>query len=158
MTTDWGDVPTWISAITTLGALAAAGWVVAIELRRDNRATKARESAEQADLVAAWLTSDDDSDTYWVNLQNGSPLPVYDVRVLLMPEQAVREGNPKRIGEWIPTIPVVPPGTLRLVWEPEVDQPWKTKWEAAVSFRDAASREWLRDGDGRLLRRDEPRN
>jgi hypothetical protein len=74
---DWGDVPTWVGAITTLGALIAAGVLIRVELRRDHREQGRLERNEQADKVAAWF--DDESGK--ILIRNGSSLPIYNVRV-----------------------------------------------------------------------------
>jgi hypothetical protein len=79
MRVDWGDVPTWVGALTTIGALIAAGWLVKVELGRDRRTTEASARAQQADLVASW-NDQVDSDS-WAVVRNGSQLPIYDVYV-----------------------------------------------------------------------------
>lgn len=136
---DWGDVPTWVSAITTLGALIAAAYLVRVEVRRDRRQVEHLERAEQADHVAAWF--DDDSGRFLV--RNGSSLPIYNVRIWVYSEADS--------DELIEVDGAVPPGDLRLPVPDGVMGPYL---EASIRLRftDAASRSWQRWVDGRLSR------
>lgn len=77
----WGDVPGWIEALATVGALIAAivavraFWrVLGIEQARERDRLVERERGQQADQVAAWL-----SVKPALTVLNGSSLPVYDV-------------------------------------------------------------------------------
>lgn len=149
---DWGDVPTWVSATTTFLALAAAGFIVLIELRRDKRAVTARERAEQADQVAVWKAQTRPSGPKLL-VHNGSNLPIYQVQVRLRhPVDGVRsllqEGQ-------------LPPGDHGYDYPDEVlayDElgnltlDSSDEWEHEIQFVDTASRAWKRWGDGVLTR------
>jgi hypothetical protein len=128
---DWGDVPTWVSAITTLGALIAAGIVVHIEMRRDKQSRALREQEEQAGAVAAWpgevgnLKSEDH-----LVIRNGSQLPVYRVVVSVAHRH----------------------GTFHISFPEELDDDDPGSVDVVLSFTDAAGRGWRRRADGRLRR------
>lgn len=162
---DWGDFPTWVSAITTLGALIAAGIVVRVELKRDHQAQllaaeqrSAQARATQADLVAAW--HEDDPQVGWTAIvQNNSNLPIYDVTVKFIDRvQALRGAVRER---------VVPPGRLLLDWpkewpeeiqeyaythieDRELEDGDPRGFAVSVHFRDTAGRLWSRDQFGVL--------
>lgn len=152
---DWGDVPTWLSAVTTLGALFAAGWVVVIELGRERRAERLLEEqrdaaarSEQANLVAAW--SDWDRERPCILIRNGSALPIYNVRVEL-----THHSQPTRPYE---VQVILPPGDHRAVYPADIvgydalgdvtDS--SMTWSIRLNFYDAAGRSWMRDELGRL--------
>ncbi len=115
---DWGDVPTWVGAITTALALIAAGYaakvswnVLKVEQVRDAAAAEAaarerdRERRAQADLIATWLqpSAHEDSDNAEIRVRNASSLPVYQVVVEVMAGGAVTAAVP-----WM----VLPPGEV----------------------------------------------
>lgn len=153
MTIDWGDVPTWVGAITTLGALIAAGMVLRVEMRRDRDAAEDRARSEQAMFCAAWpgLTA---RGGHVVFFRNGSQLPVYDVRITIRNE----EGRVLEVGD---TERIQPPGERTYGWPNEVFdvdelgdriRDNREQWFPECSFTDAAGRVWFRDWKGTLLR------
>lgn len=157
MSLDMGDVPTWINAVTTLGALVAAGVVVKVELGREARARAESESA-QADLVAAWMARRPQA---WVVVRNSSTLPIYGVTILLKnafrpldPEQPHQELRFSRFFE------VLPPGEepasdlVNASGQPmrDPDPELKAFLVVEVWFTDAAGRRWVRRSTGNLER------
>lgn len=101
--TDWGDLPTWVSAVTTTGALFAAAGVVGLELKRERRG-EASALADQATKVAAWCKHVDyrhprvyefsagggpEVVGWGITIHNGGDLPVYDVVVGMSGARAV---------------------------------------------------------------------
>lgn len=154
--TDWGDVPTWISAVTTAGALAAAAWVVVIELRRERRSEEASRS-EQAAKVAAWCEhvdyrhprvyefsggGDPEVVGWGLTIHNGSDLPVYEAVV----------GVAAETSRSLVLVGALPPG-YRRVPMPEDVTILDAKYGSAsltVSFRDAAGTRWIRGASGCL--------
>lgn len=104
----WGDVPTWVAAVTSLLALLAAAFaglvayaVLDVELGRDRVAAAERaerreaEQRAQAGKVAAWYATWDGeapfgplapppslqaNQVYGAVIRNGSELPVYEIR------------------------------------------------------------------------------
>lgn len=138
-TIDWGDVPTWVSAITTAGALIAAGFVVRIELRRDKRQTDAAERAEQADQVAVWHQA---YPRVGVVIHNGSVLPIYSVAVSFDCNDTL-----VRVALDQP----VPPGDY-LIHYPAAMAVHAGEAALEITFEDTAGRSWLRAADGRLVR------
>lgn len=134
----WGDVPTWVLAVTTLLALVAAAFagVVAyellrMELGRDRRAEQERSEQREADRraqasrVAAWFGRWENLDL-WANaptgpaldmtargaaIRNASDLPVYEVRVSFCVPTPPGAGLNWRSGRGLsPPVPIVPPG------------------------------------------------
>ena len=163
---DWGDVPTWINALTTTGALVAAALVVRIELKREERGEEAALSA-QAEQVAAWhrywtpsearrygdtLGSIDRWSGWGIELMNDSGLPIYDVQIRVMVFNAA-DGLWHEVGEWS-VAGTLPPGRTR-------HQPPETtallvdmdQRRVEVRFRDSAGTSWRRDYDGHLQRK-----
>lgn len=152
---DWGDIPTWISALTTLGALVAAGWVVRIELRREEQAViaraderAARERSEQADNVAAW--PDWNRDRPAILIRNGSQLPIYNVRL----EFTSGARSPRRIQP----MPMLAPGDHHAAYPGDIVSDDGTGnfsdtshlWNVRLRFVDSAGRDWVRDEYGIL--------
>lgn len=161
-TVDWGDIPTWLSAVTTLGALVAAAVVVRIEMRRDRRGVERAERAEQADKVAAWydhsyapnargrvgdgpLGGDGGGERGGAGrilLRNGSDLPVYNVFLNIYSEAP---------GILTPPLKACPPGDTHLEVPPGVVGPYE-RMTFRLLFTDAAGRSWMRWTDGKLGR------
>lgn len=136
MKIDLGDLPGWVQAVTTTGALAFA-WVASksaldlyrIESARDeHRARAERES--QASRVCVWMERDQQApinemevalvtgkyekirERQWRPLaivKNGSELPVYDVVVYFYRRDMTRNGDMKERRDFF-TYPVIPPG------------------------------------------------
>lgn len=160
---DWGDVPNWVSAITTLGALVAAGWIVKIELRRDGRLDEARQRGHQADLIAVWHevsmrpTSPGHTSTKrpGIRITNGSALPVS--RMLIeVSYQGWRVASE--------TLQTVPPGEIVIDYpKPSIPDELRPTdgsgmryedFELSIEFADTANIRWRRDSDGYLQRAD----
>ncbi|MGL5823427.1 MAG: hypothetical protein ACRCYU_00970 [Nocardioides sp.] len=160
-TLDWGDVPSWIAAIATLGALVAAGWAVKkasdtfkLELKRDSERQAHDEQAEQADLIAAWSAWLKPDDTrmragWGALIVNGSPLPVYEATIELYgPVGDLRVSQPKNL---------LPPGDTPLIWNTTIFKDdehvsFGQYLQVALKFRDSAGRLWHRDRHGQLSR------
>ena len=175
---NWGDAPTWITAVATVLALVAAffavraSWhVLSIDRQnqRDAQAAEARrdeaaERAEQADAVAAWTewaAARNDSGRIhykgwgaWV--VNQSLLPVYDVVVQFhLPDGRFLAKS---------VLAVLPPqGSEFVRWpteikqdEPPVSEIDKREMRVEIHFRDTGGRRWERDRYGilRLIGRD----
>lgn len=164
MSLDMGDVPTWIGAVTTLGALVAAGAVVKVELGREARA-KAEADSAQADLVAAWIARRAEA---WVVVRNNSTLPIYDVTILIydvtiLIKKAFRPLDPEQpdpTPSFSQFYQVLPPGEeLARGLANDEGKPMqnpapelKASLVVEVRFTDAAGREWVRRSTGQLER------
>ena len=85
-TVQWGDVPTWLAAVGTVGAFIFTG----VLLRRERQ----DRISSQAKLVAAWMAEErpntfdviegglePDEDYLCVKVNNASAEPVYDITV-----------------------------------------------------------------------------
>ena len=163
MTVNWGDLPTWVGAVTTLGALIAARRLIKVELERDERAAEDRRRAEedrarseQAALVATWPGPSPGSSGRGIVVRNGSNLPIYGVEVTLHSHS----GRPDIL---VVVEDVIPPGDR---WYPfpesvfEVNElgdrvgDTRDDWAPAIEFEDAAGRLWGRNEDGVLERLD----
>ena len=156
----WGDVPTWIGAVATVGALAGAAVAAGIAYRlyriestRDQEAANERRRA-QATRISGWYgltTYREDlprskSRQFWkATVRNASDLPVYDVRIEFR-KTVTRDGAPPEGA--VPghkDIPVLPPGTEQL------DGPDDGRdYSVALRYRDAAGVVWYRDAQGLL--------
>lgn len=133
---EWGDAPSWITALVAFAALAAAWWAggTAAELLRVERSREDRterqdlerqasgERAEQANWVAAW----NDRGNFVV--LNGSKLPIWDVSLMALhparPEADVVEED----------LALLPPGGRPVVLSCQaktcgvLQYPSKTSW------------------------------
>ena len=172
-TLNWGDVPTWITALATILALIAAVWavraswsVLRLEQQREDRAEKAEEErreqvhrAAQADAVAGWIHRLDavyhdvagtlETPPIWgAKIVNVSLLPVYDVKV------GFHRPNGRRLADV--DYGLLPPGEtfvaspVNLAIEDPVGPGNEKSVRVEVEFRDTAGRVWLRDRYGLL--------
>ncbi|GAA3381941.1 hypothetical protein [Cryptosporangium minutisporangium] len=158
---DYGDLPTWVSAVGGLTSLifaavaAVAAWrILRTEQQRDDRASEAERRA-QAGTVAAWLPDAADREGYdagpiRVNVRNGSSLPIYRVLISVVVRsdgQSFREiahsGGPDRTYRELAA-----PGDNEFL----LDVPAaRSRRRVALEFRDASGRDWKRDHDGSLI-------
>lgn len=180
MNADWGDVPSWVEAVSTSLALIAASVAVAksstllgIERTRDTKRDEAAdqrraadEQAAQADAVAAWVDwFQADSSTSrldrmrlrgWVIVVvNTSPLPIYDFMGTLAGRNGIPLGRVSRS--------LLPTGKHTLEFPsgaaPKEQHEFETAREmrVAIEFRDTAGRQWKRDRHGQLTKTGEVR-
>jgi len=170
----WGDVATWVVAVTTLLAFVAAAVagtvaykVLAVETRRDLLADSERIAAQAAE-VAAWCgrtkaeTSifSDGSDTWpeWgAVIRNASGLPVYGLRVWYCDPADPAPGSDLRTLRWYESSElseVLPPGDTLVSPPREITKQRAAggheRWLIAVEFTDAAGTRWLRGPLGKL--------
>lgn len=171
----WGDVPTWVAAIGTVGTLASALWQIDSERSRRLAADKqlrAERHREQARLVAAYLGDelrDPDTKTTGTHhgrtevfLVNNSPEPVYMLAVGIVFVQGAAPHsvedmlklNRDQFGDRrapITTVSILPGGLYR-VWIAGVG--WGSimagRIGVEVAFSDAAGAHWIRRATGRL--------
>jgi hypothetical protein len=142
-----GDVPTWLGAVFTGLAFAAALWVLSLQ-RRDLRERDDDRRKEQARHVSAWPIQYKPGSplaTLRGAYRNGSDEPIYNVYVYIKQRQG----------------PVLVEGLVGTVLEPghchETDLPsfhpvsnGLNDLALLISIRDAAGIQWLRDEHGIL--------
>jgi hypothetical protein len=170
----WGDVATWVVAVTTLLAFVAAALagivayrVLAVETRRDLLADSERIAAQAAE-VAAWsgrtkaetFVSSDGPDTWqeWgAVIRNASGLPVYGLRVWFCDPADPAPGSELRPPAWYESpelTDVLPPGDSFVSPPREITKRRAAggpqRWLVAVEFTDAAGTRWLREPRGKL--------
>lgn len=163
MDPNWGDVPTWVTAIATvllfIGAVVTAIYAIrAFRLQRqqlneqlaEQRRAQANEVRAQANKVAAWLGEmDGDRSPRSAWIRNASDLPVYSVSVSFLDlDSGHKFAEPQGL-------PVVGPSEF---FELAVAQAAKRPSQpvVAVKFTDAAGRTWERDVFGNLAERETP--
>ena len=141
----WGDVPTWVQAVTTSALLVIAFITLAADRRRmraievEQQAQREENARAQARLVSAW-PDEWSAGTTVVRCRNGSFEPIYEVRVELQlgtGERGVKSVGVMRPAEELDCRFDIGPGDDL---EPAVE----------VAFRDAAGRIWRRGSDGIL--------
>jgi hypothetical protein len=178
-----GDLPAWVAAVGTVGALIAA--LVQIKRERDRRIRqeeKDREERhqEQARLVSGWVGTYepvpwDDPDNpapivrYPMYLQNSSNEPIYNVLTTVVTLQAA--GTPRTGEEWsayvesmsehevmIPrtTAVILPPGRWRVWVVSEPVSAMQVRLAAEVAFTDRSGVHWVRRSDGALEQLEAP--
>ncbi len=98
----WGDVASWVSALSSVGALIAAIWAASIarglyerEAVRDARVIHNDETA-QAAKVAGWVEIFENG-TPVCRLRNASDIPVTRVHVEITVQGAWTDGRPGRL-------------------------------------------------------------
>lgn len=175
MPVSWGDVPTWVAAVGTVGTLAAGLWQIGSERSRriaaDERLREERRR-EQARLVAAYMGEQDkpakppespadDQGRSAFYLTNNSPEPVYSVVVGMVFVQGagprsledMLELNHAQYGRRGPVTTVsILPGGLYRVWISGVGWHRILSGRAGVeiAFTDAAGAHWIRRAGGAL--------
>lgn len=158
----FGDLPTWISAVASLGALVfaaiatvAAIRVYRIESARDRVAaeeTRRRDEEvrrSQAVLVSGWWGGDPHSGKPRPGafIRNASDAPVYHVAISVLDPVTPESGATL-------AVPVIPP-TAEPAFYPVAATPHAPKaaddeHRVELSFTDAAGLRWIRDQWGRL--------
>jgi hypothetical protein len=153
----WGDYPTWLAAIGTIAAVAAALWLAG----RDSRRRRTEHERNQAELVTAWLLPVGDQTTSGlvppiIAVINGSQQLAYKVIASLVPVRgAIGEDFRQTVGR-DPTAfrafkGELPPGRTNL----GVENPgggMHIRFAIELAFRDAGGRSWVRSADGVLER------
>lgn len=97
---DWGNVPSWISAVGSIAAFSVATWAARAAWKQVAHLNEQRE-IEQASKVSAWLTLEKDTGgtpDIILNLLNVSDLPIYNLEVAV-----------PRLTDQRELFPVVPP-------------------------------------------------
>ena len=167
---DWGDVPTWIAALSTVGALVAAivagraAWrLLGLEATRDRNAFADKKTV-QASRVSAWAKwersaegAESDYDIPLLSVRNASDLPVYAVLLELFNsrDQLV---STERVDVLPPTDgPIDLPHVVSDAEHSALQGDYGSKLQVKITFRDASGRTWVRQVDG-LLYQSEPRD
>lgn len=178
---NWGDFPSWIIAITTTLAFAAAAIAARVTYRlykveagRDETAAgdrEARREAErrvQANKVAAWFHSEQDAVsgtgkallvTWGAVVRNASDLPVLDVKVTFSIVQDLgtkAPWQPVQAAGLLERIIVIPPGDERFIAIPDEIGELAAKIGSdshvvSIEFSDAAGNRWERNPRGVLI-------
>lgn len=156
MEVNWGDVPSWVAAIGTVGALFAA----LLQIRNERLERKKIEVQEQAAEVSTWISNELSSEMTNVIIQNTSTNPIYDVVLTIV----IASGSGPRTGEEVAALPeqrelsvpslrrassIIPPG--RYVTEIPAD--WggmNRKPGAEIAFTDKSGNHWVRRQNGKL--------
>ncbi|MER5302149.1 hypothetical protein ABT039_22200 [Streptomyces lasiicapitis] len=148
---DWGTAPAWISAAGTGVALVAPAYII-LRDRRD----KHRADAYRVACWADWTTDEqlrrpEPGEPYvLVQAKNASDRPVFDVTVLTWSTSTGTAGEPVLIAPVLKATEGADEGAVVIPFVPNVDVPAP----AAVAFRDADGRHWIRDlGSQTLYRR-----
>ncbi|MFF9346640.1 hypothetical protein [Streptomyces sp. NPDC014734] len=151
---DWGNVPTWISAIITSGS-----FMVATSVYRQNSKDKTREQAGKVTVSVPENVGRYDT----VYARNDSELPVFRLRIVAADQRHGK--NEKNIFTDIDcSIHRINPGETLTLKLPTIDVgdgrecvPAK-KTICGIAFFDADGRHWMRMNDGFLLQRPDHRN
>jgi hypothetical protein len=153
-TIQWGDVPTWVAALGTVGAVAVA----LVLAGRDGRRRIAQERRRQAELVTAWVTDDATTVTDQLEskvylglvVQNSSTQLVYQLIASLVATQgAYREDARDEDHRFRTYVGDVPPGSRRTRLE-YGGHGMSIRLGVEIAFQDAGGRWWRRKGNGNL--------
>lgn len=148
----WGDVPSWLSAIGTVGALLVAMWLLFEEIK-DRRASREADKQRVARRLSGWCEVKGDEAILWI--QNLSEEPAYDVVGYLGKAGTNLESLPYPDNVYMEAgFGVVPPGQKldfkiddRRFFASDIfpDIP-----AVAIEFTDANGRHWRRLANGEL--------
>jgi hypothetical protein len=148
----WGDVPAWISAIGTVGALWVAMWLLFEDLK-DRRASREADKQRVARRLSGWCEVKGDKAILWI--QNLSEEPAYDVVGYVGKTGTNLESLPDPDNVYMePVFGVVPPGQKldfkiddRRFFASDIfpDIP-----AVAIEFTDANGLHWRRLANGEL--------
>jgi hypothetical protein len=144
----WGDAPSWLVAVGTIGAVFVALGLAIGEGRRRSQVERRR----QAELITAWVAQEADPVPWvWVTLANASNQAAYRLVISIV---SVVDGSPvPRPSDpraWRRFVSQLPPGEKK---------PFSVDWAVAtgiarpgveIAFQDAAGRGWIRDRSGKL--------
>jgi len=150
MTTVWGNIPAWVSAVGTVSAVSLA----LAQVARDRRLRRQDELIDQAKLVSAWLgTGATESPGCRIDLSNRSDEPVYEAVIWVVTvqgagpktgEECVRASSP------LATYSVIPPGQWRALALPGFDWGMSRAPGVEIAFTDRSGRHWIRRASGAL--------
>jgi hypothetical protein len=141
---NWGDLPTWLAAIGTVGALWLATW----QYVRNSRRRHQQLIRNQADNVTAWVVTNNGRFA-WLAVQNQSKNPIYEVIVTLVPFQGSGDPSGKTTPmEFRGFISVVPPGISYVNTAGHSGMSFHPA--ANVVFTDGNANNWVREGNGSL--------
>ena len=156
LTGPWGDVPTWLAAVGTCGAVIVSLYLA----RQDGLRREQRERRRQAELVTAWLGAEEavgDQLFQQVVIQNSSSQSVYQLIVSLVsvqgafrvtavppPQSDAKVSDPfqTRVGQ-------VPPGRFDTRIQ-SGGHGMYLRLGVEIAFQDASGVYWLRRGNGCL--------
>jgi len=139
----WGNVPTWLAAVGTIGAVVVAIWLALGDSRRRARAEQRR----QAEVITAWVAQTIGQGIL-VKVANASNQAAY--RLIVSSSDATRQGDrpPGDPETWRAFVSELPPG------ETDVYVAWEGGMSARpgveIAFQDSAGRIWKRDYRGLL--------
>jgi hypothetical protein len=169
-----GDLPTWLAAIGTIGALAAALYQISNERKRrltQEMHDRTERHQAQARLIAAWIgeiehhsgDSGTDRGRTAIQLLNGSKEPIYAVLASLI---YIQGAAPKSTEAWFemrkqapPDQQVSPPVAILSILPPGRWKIWidGSSWGilsgrigAEIAFTDRAGAHWIRRAKGNL--------
>ena len=178
----WGDVPTWATAVAAIVALIFAAKAASVtkqlykvEFERDNRANDERRERDldrerdQAGRVSAWFgwrdyahaTLGGDPNEYGALLRNASELPVYGAQIAFVAKKEWEATPPpQRLPISVEVRDVIAPGEEsvfvpidRALLEAEFpDRAERERVSVTITFTDASGRRWHRGANGQLHR------
>jgi hypothetical protein len=176
MNINFGDFPTWVASIGTVGALGAALYQINSERNRriaqESRDRDERHRA-QARLVSAWIgktrggpASSDNSRQISLELINGSPEPIYGLvagAVFIQGRSGpnsleawfeVKKKTESQEHEQLPTptaiLSILPPGRWRIWVQDTGEVLGGGRRGAELAFTDRAGAHWVRRAKGDL--------
>jgi hypothetical protein len=170
---NFGDVPTWVAAVGTVGTLGAALLQIGSERSRrlsQEAADREERRRDQARLIAGWVgpivqETEEAGSRTWIILSNGSPEPVYSVYAAIVFIQGaaphtgeewhrlreqVQEGGEDPEYRSTTTASILPPGRWRVCVPQAAWGISGGRIGAEVAFTDRASIHWVRRATGAL--------
>lgn len=147
---DFGDVPGWVGAVGTTGALLVSLVLLWQEQRRSDN-LRSDQQRDQAKRITAWLEYNlpagrfEPGATLWAKVRNGSDEPIYDVHAGHLGRQPPGM-HPQFF--WVGV--VAPQQTLQMQVGEEFEPIGTQAWGLDLRFSDASGRHWLREESGRL--------
>lgn len=146
---NWGDVPTWLGAIGTVGTLV----FTLIQLHKDRIERKINELKSQAINISSWISEENEENIVF-KLNNMSNAPVYEVVLtLVITHGSGSYYDGQGVGEEYRNrniFKILPPGKF------ETKMPYPGKgmniiFGTEIAFKDVKGNSWVRKGDGNLI-------
>ena len=152
----WGDIPSWLSAIGTVGSLVAAFWLLKEDLK-DRRAIRKSQAENVARKISSWCdVLSDERAILWV--QNLSDEPVYNLVSYVGGAHSDLDALPDHENKYMEVVFGLVPPQQKIDFQIDDRRmefnrsPFPNLPQVAVEFTDAQEVHWRRDQNGKIIK------
>lgn len=146
---DFGDIPTWLGSIGTVGTLV----YTLRQLNINKNEKKEYELRLQAKDISSWIVGDDEKEIT-INVNNSSSTPVYSIIITIVAIQGA--GMPKDGREMTESykhrsrFAILPPGKFQTKM-PHIGRGMHIEFGIEIAFTDSMGNSWVRKSNGKLV-------